>query len=321
MSVLTTPPAGGPAGCGNGPIGNMVRFVPRLLRFAWRVLVEFRRNRGFLLAGALGYNTLLSIVPLFALVVVALSTVIEDSVLIEVVAAQVDALLPGRAGVVTEAFAAFVEQRAAIGVVGFAVLLFFSAVAFRMLDEAFAVVFQRNRRARAAHRFRGFVLPLAYVLLIAVGILALTLVMVAFDALPEQGVRWFGLAIDASTAVPLVKSLAFVGLVLLVSSFYWAMPIAHVAPRRALLGGLVACTLWEAVRSIMVWYFANLSLVDIVYGSLGTVIVVLLGLEVAAIILLLGAQIIAELERAASHDRAWHEGPAPDPEPNQLIAS
>jgi len=291
----------------------MLRFIPRLLRFCGRVLSEFRRNRGFLLAGALGYNTLLSIVPLFALVVVVLSTVIDGAVLVEVVGAQVDALLPGRSGVVTEAFAAFVDKRAAIGVVGFGVLLFFSAVAFRMLDEAFAIVFQRNRRVRAAHRFRAFILPLAYVFLIGVSVLALTLVMIAFDALPEQGVRWFGLAIGADTAVPLIKSLAFVGLVLLVSSFYWAMPVAHIAPRRALIGGLVASLMWEAVRSIMVWYFETLSLVDIVYGSLGTVIVVLLGLEVAAIILLLGAQIIAELERAASQGRAWHEGPAPDP--------
>jgi membrane protein len=291
----------------------MLRFFPRLLRFCGRVLSEFRRNRGFLLAGALGYNTLLSIIPLFALVVVVLSTVIDGAVLVEVIGAQVDALMPGRAGVVTEAFAAFVDKRTTIGVVGFGVLLFFSAVAFRMLDEAFAIVFHRNRRVRAPHRFRAFILPLTYVLLIGLGVLALTLVMIAFDALPEQGVRWFGLSIDADTAVPLVKSLAFVGLVLLVSSFYWAMPIAHIAPRRALIGGFVASVLWEAVRSLMVWYFANLSLVDIVYGSLGTVIVVLLGLEVAAIILLLGAQIIAELERAASQGRAWHEGPAPDP--------
>lgn len=291
-----------------------MRVVPRLLAFVWRVLREFRRNRGFLLASALGYNTLLSVVPLLALVVVVLSSVIDHAVLIPAITAQVDALMPGRAGLVTEAFAAFVAQRATVGVLGFGVLLFFSAVAFRMLDEAFSMVFQRNRRVRAVHRWRGFVLPLGYVLLIGLGIFALTLVTIAFDALPERGVRWFGLAIDAGTAAPLVKSLAFVGLVLLLSSFYWLMPMAHIQPRRALVGGLVASLLWEGVRSIMVWYFANLSLVDIVYGSLGTVVVLLLGLEVAAIILLLGAQIIAELERAASAGRPWYEPPAVEPE-------
>jgi membrane protein len=288
-------------------VRRILRLVSHVLAFAWRVFGEFRRNRGFLLASALGYNTLLSIIPLFALVIVVLSTVLEGHMLVDVIGAQIDTVMPGRSGVVTEAFTAFVEKRATIGIIGFGALLFFSAIGFRMLDDAFAVVFHRNRRGRTIHPMRGFVLPLAYVLLIGIGIFALALVMVAFDTLPEQGVRWFGLSVDPTTAVPIIKLLAFVGLVLLVSSFYWIMPVAHVRPGRALVGGLIASTLWEGVRSVMVWYFANLSLVDIVYGSLSTVVVVLLGLEVAAIILLLGAEIIAELERAARQGRPWHE--------------
>lgn len=284
-----------------------MRLPVRLGRFAWRVLAEFRRNRGFLLAGALGYNTLLSMVPLLALVVVALSTVVDHDALLATINSQVEALLPGRGAVLTEAFAAFVDQRATIGVVGFAVLLFFSAVAFRMLDEAFAIVFHRNRRSRQTHWLRAFVLPLGYVLLIGVAVLLLTIVMVAFETLPEQGVQWLGIAWDPEVAATVAKLLAFVGLVLLLGSFYWVMPLAHVKWRGALTGGFVAATLWEIVRSLMVWYFENLSLVDLVYGSLGTVIVLLLGLEVAAVILLLGAQVIAELERSATAGRAWHE--------------
>lgn len=303
MGVLPSPPQSPP----ESPMRRVLRLFPRTLAFGWRVFGEFRRNRGFLLASALGYNTLLSIVPLFALVIVVLSTVLDGRMVVEVIGTQIDTVMPGRSGIVTEAFGAFVEQRATIGIIGFGALLLFSALGFRVLDEAFSVVFHRNRRGRTTHPLRGFVLPLAYVLLIGIGIFALALVMVAFDALPEQGMRWFGLAVDPRAAVPLIKLLAFIGLVLLVSSFYWIMPVAHVGPGRALVGGLVASTLWEGVRSIMVWYFANLSLVDIVYGSLGTVVVVLLGLEVAAIILLFGAEIIAELERAARGGRAWYE--------------
>jgi YihY family inner membrane protein len=296
-----------------GIVARVARLLPQLLRFARRILRSFSRNRGLLLAGALGYNTLLSIVPLFALVLVILSSVVDEAVLIHAIDAQAQVLLPGKGRAVTEAFAAFVEQRNVVGVVGFGVLLFFSAVAFRMLDEAMAVVFHSQRRVRAPHQLRAFVLPLAYVAVIAVGILALTLVMVAFDALPEQGVRFLGVGIDADTAVPLVKLLAFLGLVLLLASFYGMMPLASVRPRRALVGGLVAGALWEGVRSVMMWYFANLSLIDVVYGSLGGVVVLLLGLEVAAIILLVGAEIIAELERAAEDGRPWHQEPGATP--------
>jgi len=65
----------------------------------------------------------------------------------------------------------------------------------------------------------------------------------------------------------------------------------------ALIGGATAGLLWELIRFGLAWYFASLSQVNVVYGSLATAIVVLLSLEVAATLLLLGAQVIAEYER------------------------
>jgi len=46
-----------------------------------------------------------------------------------------------------------------------------------------------------------------------------------------------------------------------------------------------------------VLYFATLSQVNVVYGSLTTAIVVLLSLEIAATLVLFGAQVIAQYER------------------------
>jgi len=46
-----------------------------------------------------------------------------------------------------------------------------------------------------------------------------------------------------------------------------------------------------------VWYSATLSQIGTVYGSLTTAIAVLLSLELAATLLLLGAQVISEYER------------------------
>ena len=58
------------------------------------------------------------------------------------------------------------------------------------------------------------------------------------------------------------------------------------------MGGVTAAVLWEITRHVLVWYFATLSQVNVVYGSLTTSIVVLLSLEIAATLLLLGAQVI-----------------------------
>jgi uncharacterized BrkB/YihY/UPF0761 family membrane protein len=55
-------------------------------------------------------------------------------------------------------------------------------------------------------------------------------------------------------------------------------------------------------RHVLVWYFARLSQVSVVYGSFTTSIVVLLSLEIGATALLLGAQAISEYERVESGD-------------------
>ena len=71
--------------------------------------------------------------------------------------------------------------------------------------------------------------------------------------------------------------------------------------------------LWELTRHVLVWYFATLSQVSAVYGSLTTAIVVLLSLEVAATLLLFGAQVISEYERIGHDDggarrAGFHDG-------------
>ena len=48
---------------------------------------------------------------------------------------------------------------------------------------------------------------------------------------------------------------------------------------------------------MLVRYYAVISMVNLIYGSFATVVVALLSIEAVALILLLGAQVIAELER------------------------
>ncbi len=92
-------------------------------------------------------------------------------------------------------------------------------------------------------------------------------------------------------------ALGIVGLTLLLTSFYMIMPVGKISFRHALVGSFAVVILWEMVRHIMAWYFSTLSMINLIYGSLATAIVALVFLEMAALILLFGAQIIAEYER------------------------
>jgi YihY family inner membrane protein len=87
------------------------------------------------------------------------------------------------------------------------------------------------------------------------------------------------------------------GEVLVLTAIYMVMPVGRLTLRHALPGGITAALLWEITRHALVWYFSTLSQVEVVYGSLATAIVALLSFELAATVLLLGAQVIAEYER------------------------
>lgn len=83
----------------------------------------------------------------------------------------------------------------------------------------------------------------------------------------------------------------------LLTAIYFVMPVGRLSLRHALIGGATATILWEAMRHILAWYYTTMSQIQLVYGSLTTAIVVLLSVEIGALVLLIGAQVIAEYER------------------------
>ena len=95
---------------------------------------------------------------------------------------------------------------------------------------------------------------------------------------------------------------------MLLTSFYLVMPVGRISLPAALAGGFFAASLWDGIRRILSWYLSSISAVDVVYGSLGAVIVALILLEVGAVILLAGAQVIAEYERFVHRDRFIGDG-------------
>lgn len=95
----------------------------------------------------------------------------------------------------------------------------------------------------------------------------------------------------------LLYLLGFAGEVFVLASIYLVMPVGRPSVRLALLGSVTAAVLWEITRHVLVWYFATLSQVSVVYGSLTTAIVVLFSLEALATLLLFGTQVISEFER------------------------
>ncbi|RUA22002.1 hypothetical protein DSL92_08380 [Billgrantia gudaonensis] len=103
--------------------------LPRVASFLWRVLTAFLRNRGILLAGGVGYNILLSIVPLFALLAVLLTQIVDERALFDVLSRAGAPPGTGARGFLLDAVRTLLDSPEVIGLFGTLVLLIFSSFA------------------------------------------------------------------------------------------------------------------------------------------------------------------------------------------------
>lgn len=271
--------------------------------FALQVLKAFRANQGMLLAGAVAYYALLSIVPLLILMVIALSHVIDQAVLLATLRRALEYVVPGEGGAVVKELKVFLNHRAVIGWVLLITILFFSSLGFKVLENAISVIFLHRVKIRRRHFLVSLLLPFGYIIFI--GALLFVGTFVIAD-LVEMGAEKFVLlghkwSLGGFSRV-LIYIVGMIGEILLISAIYYFMPVGRLSIQHALIGGATAGLLWEIVRLALRWYFSTLSQVGVVYGSLTTSIIVLISLELAAALLLLGAQVIAEYERIEAGD-------------------
>ena len=277
---------------------RIVHVLKNPAAFAFRVLKAFQANQGLLLAGAVAYYALLSIVPLLILMVIALSHVIDQEVLLATLRRALEYVVPGEGNAVVVELKAFLDHREVIGWMLFITMLFFSSLGFKVLENAISVIFLHRVTKRRRHLLVSLLLPFGYIVFIGAVLFVGTFMITDLIAIGGDNLALLGHSWSLSGLSRLLIYVAGVtGEILLISAIYYFMPVGRLSAQHALIGGATAGLLWELIRHALGWYFGTLSQVSVVYGSLTTAIIVLLSLEVAATLLLLGAQVIAEYER------------------------
>lgn len=207
--------------------------------------------------------------------------------------------MPSEVELLMEQAALFLGHRRTLGWTMAGTLLFFSSLAFSVLENAMAVIFAHQHAVHTRHALTSLLLPYLYVLLLGLGLLAVTVLIGVLQTPMAGDIYMFGwewsLGGLRATLLYLIGLLSQIGILTL---FYLLMPVGRLPLRHALVGGIAAALLWEGVCYGLLLYFNNLSLINnVVYGSLTGVVIALLTLEAASIIILLGAQLIAEYER------------------------
>jgi YihY family inner membrane protein len=281
------------------------------LAFTLGAVKSFRANQGLLLAGAVAYYALLSIVPFLMLVVVVLSHFLDEAKLLLTLRRYLELLLPGQSASVVAEVAHFLNERDVITWVLVATMVFFSSFAFTVLENAMSVIFVHRVAVRRRHFLVSALLPYCYILALGFGVMIVTLVAGTLQVIGTESVELFGYTWSLhGVSGALLYLLGLAGEILVLTSIYLVMPVGRLSLSHAFVGGVTAALLWEIARHVLVWYFSTLSKVNVVYGSMSTAIVVMFSLEIGAALLLFGAQVIAEYERVGQGGAAGAGGDA-----------
>jgi membrane protein len=272
----------------------------RFVHFWVLTVKSFIRNRVPVRAAALAYSSLLALVPMLALVLTIglgflrgeqgqkhLETMIHH---------VVGAVVPSAEGTedaqkeTIKKLHDFVENQrtSAVSASAAVMLVVIAIMMLARIETTFNDIWgvERGRSWFARVTQYWAALTLGPVLLILVIGLTTSTEMQGF----KETLALMPLGIGQLTAF-LFKFLPFALLSVGFAAFYALLPATKVQWRAALVGGIVGGSLWQLNNLLSVLYVSRVVSNSKVYGSLGLVPVVMIGLYFSWIILLFGAQV------------------------------
>ena len=269
------------------PLGDFRMLVARLGVNVW---CQFREHNCMQQASALAFNTLLCLVPLSAVALFLLKTfgAVEDgnSPLI----AALDNFLPryGAEEIVSELSAFANRNLGGLGVGGFLLFLFVSTMLFMSVEQHINDIWGARRRLPVMRAFQKYAV---FYTLLTVGPLLIFLFF--------------------STAKNWVFAHMFPWILLYCLFFlmYIAMPNTAVKWRAALLGTLVAGTLFQIARLAFGRYFELVwKNYSNIYGALAMLILLAIWTYAAWAVILLGVEVSHAFQHLAPRRQLQHSG-------------
>ncbi len=252
-------------------------------------LVSFGDDECSLRAAALAFHSLLSLFPLLLFLVFLGGIVLSGGNTLQTVQDYIAHISPQLAQTVNPVIAQTVRARGSIGLISGIGLLWSASAIFDVLSSTFNVIWDARQRPLIRRRLVGVIAVILTVTLFIFSLLARTL---AAFALPAQSapIGWF-----------LNAGLDFGVTVLICWLLYALLPNQKVHPSSALLGALLAATLWQAAKMAFTLYLTSgLTRLDLVYGSLASVVILVLWVYFSSLVLFLGAEFVVTLEGRVS---------------------
>ncbi|WP_243834645.1 virulence factor BrkB family protein [Psychromonas algarum] len=238
-------------------------------------------------AGHLAYVTLLSLVPFLAIVFDILSafptflkleTALEGFIYNNFVPSSGDAIRIHIQG--------FIENTKNMTVIGIGSLVIIALLLISAIDDTINRIWRCHNRRRKVHAFAIYWTILSLGPIIVGASVALSTYL--FSIFRAEGFLSFGQQI--LSCLPFIFTwLAFAGV-------YTLVPHQRVSFRYALIGGLVAATLFELGTKVFTLYITNFPSHQVIYGAIAIIPIVFIWVYFSWLIILIGAEVTATLE-------------------------
>lgn len=293
----------------------MIRRATRAFRPVTEGAAIFFRNHGPVYSAAIAFNILLSSIPILFLAFAATGRIIGKS---DLPFAQLAELLrntfPYGVRVLVPNLRHMLEAGDAFGILGTVLLLISSFSATDAIHTSLSVMLMRRRQKRI---LRSIAFHVVFVILLIV----LTAAAIVVPPLWE-GLFYFtkGMSFQADLEIrsllAVVAEILLAGVMLLgsVLSYRYLSP-GKVRLRNAFIGTVIFLALLQCIRYGFVFYVRKFSGLNLVYGSLFSIICFILVAYLFAAAYLYGASVIGVLERMGG------EGSIPEVEEEEPVAS
>ena len=257
--------------------------------FVGEVVRRFREERFAQIAGSLAYTTLLSVVPLVALVVGVLSVLPYFSVILDQVNHfLVQNLLPDKAGAVIAKYTLLFSAKASrLTWFGLGVLAVTALVLMLTIERTFNHVWRVTAPRSIGQRLK------LYAVRVMAGPVVLGGLFGATSYAVTTSLGWFDEPLWVQRF--LLKAISALLLGSFFAFLYFSVPNIRVRPRHALIGGAFAALAITLMQRGFELYLAKVPSYTLIYGAFAAVPIFLVWLYLSWLVVLLGGLIAATL--------------------------
>ena len=252
-----------------------------------RIFWNFYKKNVFTLAAAVSYYAFLAIFPFFILLIYVSTILFQESLSLQKLEQYMKLFPPTISHAVIGNIDSIISSGRVFSAISAIAVFYFAFRVFTVMEHALSIIFEtREERSTWKATLKSFIFFL---------VTGFVLLLLFFS-----GSTFFVIS-KKLEVLPFVNGYAVILLsqIVLETIFfalsYKYMSHTHLPFRKALAGGFVATMLWEILKHIFGLYIVSIKLYSLVYGSIGSLILLILWIYYSILIYLFGAEVAKDM--------------------------